>query len=187
MGIQAVPILVLDLDGTVRHGTADGGFCNKPEDIRIFPGVPALIADYRAAGFRVIGVSNQGGVALGHLTREDAQAVQQETQRLCGPESFDGMNFCVHHPASRARFTHRCDCRKPRAGMAWNLLVLLGRQNPEERYPPEMMIVVGDRAEDRGLAWSLNASFLPAASWRLMGVGEAVREAKVVPDPVWPD
>lgn len=91
-------VLWIDLDGTVRHGFDElGYFVHKPEHVQIFDGVANILAAYKLAGWRIVGVTNQGGVALGHLTVEDVMSVNFQTHRMCHG-LFDKITT---HPSSR--------------------------------------------------------------------------------------
>jgi D-glycero-D-manno-heptose 1,7-bisphosphate phosphatase len=93
---KAVPVLFVDLDGTVRHGFDElGRWVNTPEDVVIFDGVADRLWRYKDAGWRVVAVSNQGGIALGHVTLNDAfralEAVFElaaESKRMRAPEFY---------------------------------------------------------------------------------------------------
>jgi hypothetical protein len=67
---KPVPVLFLDLDGTVREGPDDplGKFVNGPEDVRVFPEAVEQMRRWKDNGGRVLGVTNQGGIALGYVT-----------------------------------------------------------------------------------------------------------------------
>jgi D-glycero-D-manno-heptose 1,7-bisphosphate phosphatase len=97
--VNPVPLLILDIDGTVREGKQDalGRFVNGPEDVRVFPAAVARMREWKTKGGRMIGVSNQGGVALGYVTRERVTAAMEETNRQCG-YIMDHILFCPHAP-----------------------------------------------------------------------------------------
>src|SRR5258708_7270522 len=80
---RAVPVLYLDLDGTVRQGKDDalGRFVNGPEDVVIFPEAVTMMRRWKQGGGRVIGVSNQGGVSLGIVPYDRVAAAMRETNR----------------------------------------------------------------------------------------------------------
>jgi D-glycero-D-manno-heptose 1,7-bisphosphate phosphatase len=160
------PILFLDLDGTVRKGADElGRFVNGPEDVEIFEGVPELMKRYRSRGFRIIGVTNQGGVALGYLSLELMTAALRETDRQCG-KLFDNIISCVHHPDAEDPEIAVCWCRKPRIGMLVFAGVNLGLHHSDEFYPPSLMLMVGDRPEDAECAKNAGINFKWAAEWR---------------------
>jgi D-glycero-D-manno-heptose 1,7-bisphosphate phosphatase len=164
---KVVPVLYLDIDGTVRQGKDDalGRFVNGPGDVWVFPEAVARMWAWKAGGGRIIGVSNQGGVALGVVSMRDMAAAMVETQRQCDG-LFDRIAFCMHHPNAEHPEMARCWCRKPRPGLAIETACDLGRRYADECYPPYMALFVGDREEDRLCADALNVDFQWAAEWR---------------------
>lgn len=166
-----MPVLYLDIDGTVRHGVDElGYFVNKPEHVVLFDGVPELLARYREHGWRIVGISNQGGVALGHVTKEAVQNAMTRTQHLSG-SAFDKIAWCPHHPTDPDPEMAVCWCRKPRAGLVVEAAIALSMQHMRrgyftETYPPYLALFVGDRAEDEGCAEAANIQFMPAEEWR---------------------
>jgi D-glycero-D-manno-heptose 1,7-bisphosphate phosphatase len=164
-GEPVVPVLYLDLDGTVRWGKDElGRFVNGPEDVRVFDEVPGLLARYRERGWRIVGISNQGGVALGHMTAETCAAAMLETYRQSG-EVFDKIAYCVHHPAATEPEMAVCWCRKPRAGLVIESALALSEKTGEI-YPPHLGLFVGDRPEDAGCAENAGLRFMAADVWR---------------------
>lgn len=166
---KPVPVLYLDLDGTVRQGKDDalGKFVNGPEDVHVFPKAITLMQRWKDAGGRIVGVSNQGGVALGYVTFELVRDAITETQTQAG-HLFDRIAWCIHHPDASDPEMARCWCRKPRPGMAIESVVSLGREYGEY-YPPHLGLFVGDRPEDQACAEQLNVDFMWAADWRARG------------------
>lgn len=162
----AVPVLYLDLDGTVRQGKDDpqGKFVNGPEDVLVFPEAVAMMRRWKAAGGRVVGVSNQGGIALGLVTYAKVAAAMLETDRQTG-HLFDQIAFCVHHPDARNPEMARCWCRKPSAGAVAEAVHGLVGKFPGEFYPPCMGLFVGDRDEDQQCAVNAGLDFEWARDW----------------------
>ena len=160
------PVLWIDIDGTVRHGAAERGghFVKSADDVVIFPEVPLLLAAYRAAGWRIVGISNQGGIALGHLTHQDVLSNMRQTMRLSG-DMFDRLAWCSHHPEADDPEMAHCWCRKPRIGLLIQTGMSLAAQR-EEIYPPHLGLLVGDRPEDRACADNAGLRFMDAAEWR---------------------
>lgn len=163
----AVPVLYLDLDGTVRQGKDDalGRFVNGPDDVRVFPEAVERMQDWKARGGRIVGISNQGGIALGIVTMAQVVASMIETQHQCR-WLFDRIRFCQHFPSASDPEYARCWCRKPRAGMVIESAVDLGHQHPAEMYPPHLALLVGDRDEDAACAAAANIDFMWATQWR---------------------
>jgi D-glycero-D-manno-heptose 1,7-bisphosphate phosphatase len=159
-------VLYLDLDGTVRWGKDELGHFGKTRaDVHIFDGVPELLAGYKQLGWRIAAVSNQGGVALGHLTMDDCIEMMSETQRQSG-NAFDKIVFCTHHPEANDPEMAVCWCRKPRSGLIFEAAHGLRANHPFEMYPPHLALMVGDRPEDKGCAEGAGITFLNAAEWR---------------------
>ena len=98
----------LDRDGTIVD---DPGFLHEPDKVTLLPGAAAAIRRLNDAGYRVIIVTNQSGIARGRFTVADYEAVQQRLGVLLAAHGarIDGAYFCPHHP----QFTGPCDCRKP--------------------------------------------------------------------------
>jgi D-glycero-D-manno-heptose 1,7-bisphosphate phosphatase len=163
---KAVPMLYLDLDGTVRQGKDDplGRFVNGPEDVVVFPEAVEMMRRWKTGGGRIIAVSNQGGIALGIVTFAAVKAAMAETHRQC-EQLFDKICWCSHHPDAAHPEMARCWCRKPAPG-----LLIEGSLDVaahfDEYYPPYMGLMVGDREEDRLCAERAGLDFQWAADWR---------------------
>lgn len=165
-GERVVPMLYVDLDGTVRQGKDDalGRFVNGPQDVMVFPAAVEMMRRWKSAGGRVVAVSNQGGIALGLVSAEQVTAAMIETYKQC-EGLFDKMMWCIHHPQAREPEMARCWCRKPAPGMVIEAAVDLGRHH-REYYPPHLGLMVGDRPEDEQCARTAGLDFLWAADWR---------------------
>jgi D-glycero-D-manno-heptose 1,7-bisphosphate phosphatase len=164
-GEKMVPVLYLDIDGTVRLGKDElGRFVNEPKDVRVFSEVPDILQAYKRLGWRIVGISNQGGIALGHMTLETCVAAMVETQNQVGG-AFDKIAWCSHHPDAKDLEMARCWCRKPRPGLVIETALALADQTGEI-YPPHLALFVGDRPEDYECANNANISFMGAKEWR---------------------
>jgi D-glycero-D-manno-heptose 1,7-bisphosphate phosphatase len=162
---RAVPLLVLDLDGTVRHGLDElGRFVNGPDDVVVFPEAVAQMRAWKKRGGRIIAVSNQGGIALGHLDFETCAAAMMKTHELTG-RLFDKIAWCRHHPNAIDPEYARCWCRKPSPGLLIEAALDLAHATGE-MYPPYLGLFVGDRPEDEQCAKLAGFDFQWAADWR---------------------
>ncbi len=164
---KAVPVLYLDLDGTVRQGKDDalGRFVNGPEDVVVFPEAVEMMRRWKAGGGRIVAVSNQGGVALGIVSMENVVAAMAETHRQAGG-LFDKITWCRHHPDADHPEMARCWCRKPSPGLIIEAANNLAAHYSGEFYPPYMGLMVGDRPEDEQCAALAGLDFQWAADWR---------------------
>jgi D-glycero-D-manno-heptose 1,7-bisphosphate phosphatase len=164
---KAVALLVLDLDGTVRQGKDDelGRFVNGPKDVVVFPEAVEMMRQWKATGGRIIGVSNQGGIALGLADKFAVKAAMAETHRQV-ESLFDRIAWCVHHPDAIDPEMARCWCRKPAPGLLIESALDIARQHRDEYYPPYLGLMVGDRPEDEECARLAGLDFQWAADWR---------------------
>lgn len=162
---KAVPVLYLDLDGTVRKGKDElGRFVNGPEDVEVFPEAAEMMRRWKAGGGRIIGVSNQGGVGLGIVAHAKVAAAMRETYVQSG-RLFDKVAYCVHHPDAADPEMARCWCRKPSPGLIIESAIEVAAHFGEY-YPPYMGLMVGDRPEDQECARLAGLDFQWAAEWR---------------------
>ncbi len=163
---RATPLLALDIDGTVREGKDDalGKFVNGPEDVRVFPEAIEMMRRWKQGGGRIIGVSNQGGIALGIVDESLVLAAMLETHRQAD-QLFDKIVFCKHHPDAPNPEFARCWCRKPKPGLLIEGALNLAPKH-HEFYPPYMGLFVGDRPEDAQCAAIASFDFQWASEWR---------------------
>lgn len=160
-----VPVLFIDVDGTIRKGYDElGRFVNGPKDVEIFPGVPDLLGRFREAGWRICAVTNQGGVALGLVSFDAVILGLLETCRLCHG-MIDKIAVCPHHPNAKTPEQAVCWCRKPRIGALTQSVIEMSSFF-SETYPPHLALMVGDREEDEECAKNAGIRFLPAREWR---------------------
>lgn len=164
---RPMPVLYLDIDGTVRQGKDDalGRFVNGPEDVVVFPEAVEMMRRWKAGGGRIIGVSNQGGIALGLVPEAQVAAAMMATY-VQAEKLFDKIAYCKHHPDAAHPEMARCWCRKPKAGLLIESALDLAERRPGEIYPPYMGLMVGDRPEDQACAEAAGLDFQWAADWR---------------------
>jgi D-glycero-D-manno-heptose 1,7-bisphosphate phosphatase len=115
----------VDRDGVVNELVPDrlSGLPESPlrvEDVRLLPGAAGALKRLAAAGWLLIGVSNQPAAAKGKVSVAQLDAVQDRVLDLLRREgaSFDAFRLCLHHPEGVvAELSGPCDCRKPAPGM----------------------------------------------------------------------
>ncbi len=152
-------LLIFDADGTLRWTTIPGQQCpNRPGEWRLMPKVRETLRSIpwgKEGSFLGI-ASNQGGVALGHLSRETAhQLMTDMVAEAIGyvPESTM-IEMCTCNPSEL------CQCRKPAPGMLLKILRHFGMQSAEALY-------VGDLEIDREAAFRAGIPFTWA--WDFFG------------------
>ena len=108
----------LDRDGTIIH---DVGYLSNLANCRFMPGIIELLQRLQKAGYLLVVVTNQSGIARGYFDESFVEATHDflETQLLQHGVTIAAFYFCPHHPEKsvRADLLQACDCRKPRAGM----------------------------------------------------------------------
>ena len=107
----------LDKDGTLID---DVPYNVDPALIRLAPRAEEGLPRLHGAGFPLIVVSNQSGVARGLFPESALQAVEDRIRCLLGRLGVPlaGFSYCPHHPeGSVARHAFACGCRKPAPGM----------------------------------------------------------------------
>ena len=109
-GSPARPAVFLDKDGTLVENVP---FNVDPDRIVLTRGArPALDALYRA-GFALVVVSNQPGVALGRFQEEALAGVEARLRKLMSPTAFSAFLWCPHSGTE----PRPCACRKPEPGL----------------------------------------------------------------------
>jgi D-glycero-D-manno-heptose 1,7-bisphosphate phosphatase len=157
--MRHVSVLYLDIDGTVRKGKEElGRFVNTAADVEVYAEVPELLAGYKALEWRIVGISNQGGIGLGYMSEQDCLEAMVETNRQCG-FAMDKIIYCAHKPEDD------CECRKPKSAMIVRARDYLFQQFGEVA-PLFRSIFVGDMDVDRETAQRAGMPFLLAETWR---------------------
>lgn len=107
----------LDRDGTIN---VEKDYLYRPEEFTFIPGAPEAIRALKEAGFLVIVVTNQSGVARGYFGPDAVEALHAHLQSELATfdTSIDAFYYCPHHPqAGVGVYRVDCDCRKGRPGM----------------------------------------------------------------------
>ena len=138
MGKRAV---FIDRDGTLVE---EAGYLNHLDRLVFFPFTVDAVRQLNRAGFAVVVVTNQAGIARGIVPeRFVATAHDAISQRLAaGGARIDGFYHCPHHPdgiIESLRVT--CDCRKPQPG-------LFRQAAADLDLDLERSVTVGDRWHD---------------------------------------
>ena len=107
----------LDRDGVIIQ---DKGYVHKISDFKLLPGVAAAIKKLNDAGFLVIIITNQSGVARGYFTEDEVRKLNQHLvleMKKVGAH-IDAVYYCPHYLHGTVEaYKKVCDCRKPRPGM----------------------------------------------------------------------
>ncbi|HJQ22042.1 MAG TPA: HAD family hydrolase [Gemmatimonadaceae bacterium] len=98
----------LDRDGTIIF---DAHYIGDPKQVKLLPGAGAAVRLLNDAGWPVIVVTNQSGIARGLFTMAEYERVHARFIDLLAADggTIDATYMCPHHPD----FTGICECRKP--------------------------------------------------------------------------
>ena len=149
-GTHLSPTVFLDRDGTLIE---EVGYLSHLDRIALYPWSIESVKLLNRAGFKVVVVTNQAGVARG-LFDEDFidEAHRFLDQKFSdGGATIDKFYYCPHHPeASVEAYRCECDCRKPKAGMLW-------KAAQELQLELSHSFVIGDRLSDLRLGPAVGA------------------------------
>lgn len=162
---------LLDRDGTV---IADRGYLADPARVEILPRAAEGLARMRSCGLGLAILTNQSGVGRGYFGEAELCAVNRRMEELLEAQGvrLDGIYYCPCHP------DQRCDCRKPKPGLARAASAELG-------FDPARSFVIGDKDSDMGMGRAVSArTFLvrPGAAGDNLGPEFEARPDYVVED-----
>lgn len=135
------PIAFLDRDGVLN---VDRNHAHLPEHILWMPEAREAVRWLNDAGYRVVVVTNQAGIAKGFYTEDAFRSVMRwmEDELAAFGANLDAVYFCPHHPRGIVEeYTRECDCRKPGPAMILRAL-------SELEGDPGKSFLVGDKTTD---------------------------------------
>jgi D-glycero-D-manno-heptose 1,7-bisphosphate phosphatase len=135
-----VKTVFLDRDGTLNR---ERGFVARAEDLEVLPGAREAVAALGGAGFRLVVLTNQSGIARGLYTEADLARVHEALDGALGhlPAAY---LHCPHHPDFPDHpYGGECTCRKPKTGLLHQAGRLFG-----SAIDWESSYLVGDSARD---------------------------------------
>ena len=107
------PTILLDRDGVLNARPPRAEYIRHPDEFVWLPGALEGLRLLTDAGYRLLVISNQAGVARGAMTEADLMAVDERMladARAAGG-NIDGAYYCRHD------WDAGCECRKPLPGM----------------------------------------------------------------------
>lgn len=170
-------LLLLDKDGTLVQPASGQKFVNEPWDQEPIPGVKDALQFAVADGWFPVIVSNQGGVAAGHKTLENAI----DEMRFClalFPEIKEAF-FCPDYEGDICwRVWGKGEKHQIQyTRLSWDVIGLdIGSQfrkpNPgmlklaASLHGADKALMIGDRPEDEGAARNAEIRFVWDSVWR---------------------
>lgn len=149
-GTHLAPTVFLDRDGTLIE---EVGYLSHLDRIVLYPWSIESVKLLNRAGFKVVVVTNQAGVARGLFDEDFIDEAHRFLDQKFGDggATIDKFYYCPHHPeASVEAYRCECDCRKPKAGMLW-------KAAQELQLELSHSFVIGDRLSDLRLGPAVGA------------------------------
>lgn len=163
--------LFVDRDGTIIH---DAHYLHDASQVALLPGAVDFLRAFRDAGWLIVVVTNQSGIALGRVTEQNYLAVRARLDALLAEQgiTLDATKHCPHHPD----VTGPCRCRKPGTLMYEEARDALGIDFATS-------VFVGDRWRDVAPALELGGRgfLIPSPDTPEADKERASREAEFVP------
>lgn len=138
---RLVPALFLDRDGVVNR---EIGYLSHPDQVEFLPGIFELSRAAQTAGYKLIVITNQAGIARQLYTESDFHALMLwMTEQFARAQiRLDAYYYCPHHPEHGiGRYRLDCPDRKPNPGM----LLQAAR---EHGIDLRRSLLIGDRCSD---------------------------------------
>jgi D-glycero-D-manno-heptose 1,7-bisphosphate phosphatase len=131
-------LALIDRDGTI---IVDKVYLSDPDGIEFAPGAIEGLRLLRDAGFALVLITNQSGIARGYFDLATLARIHDRLQSMLAGDGlqFQAIYFCPHGPDDG------CDCRKPAPGMVRKAMRDLG-------FDPGEAVVIGDSDADMGAA-----------------------------------
>ncbi len=162
------PFVLIDRDGTIN---VEKHYLSDPDQLELLPGAGDAIARLNRAGFGVVVVTNQSGIARGYFGLDRLAAIHDRLIRLLAGQGahLDGIEICPHGP------NDDCQCRKPLPGMVTQAAGRLG-------FDPARSVVVGDKEVDVELGLAVGATTFLVRTGHGMTYAAASKAHHVVDD-----
>lgn len=143
-------LYIFDMNGTLTNTP----FVDKVP-LAILPGRAEKLAELAATGAKLAIASNQGGVAFGFTTEQEATA---EVAAIAGELNMHGFRVAFGHPSPKRGYEEyaaqeHLEKRKPAPGMLISLM-------KEFRVSASETMMIGDREEDRDAATAAHCQFM---------------------------
>jgi len=103
----------LDRDGVINKKALEGDYIKKWSEFKFLSNVKETLKRLNKAGFLVIIITNQQGIAKGVMTEQDLKDIHTkmiEELKKSGAK-IDGIYYCPHDEKDN------CNCRKPKIGL----------------------------------------------------------------------
>jgi len=143
-------VALIDRDGTI---IVDKVYLDDPDGIEFAPGAIEGLRLLRDAGFALVLITNQSGIARGYFDARRLEQIHDRLQFMLAAEGLrlEAIYVCPHGPDDG------CDCRKPAPGMVKSAMRDLG-------FGLDQAVLIGDSDADMGAAAAAGVAGLRVAS-----------------------
>jgi D-glycero-D-manno-heptose 1,7-bisphosphate phosphatase len=145
----ARPAAFLDRDGVLNE---DNGFVHRPDQLVWLDGAPAAVRALNEAGYYVIVITNQAGIARGYYDETALHQFHEHMQDMLIAQGahIDAFYYCPHHPDGVIKkWAVECNCRKPKTGLIEQAL-------RDRNINLNQSFLIGDRDTDLAAGAALN-------------------------------
>ena len=158
----------LDRDGTLVHPRH---YPSRPEELILYAGLAPALRRLQAAGFQLVVITNQSGLARGLFTVEDLDAMHAylADELARDGDHVDGFYFCPHHPEGVIPdLAVECTCRKPAPGMLFNAAAELDIDLAQSWFVGDILddVEAGNRAGCQTILVDIGTESLPTRPLR---------------------
>jgi histidinol-phosphate phosphatase family protein len=110
------PAVILDRDGVLNKRPPRAQYVRSSDEFEWLPGAKAALRLFEEAGYLVVVVSNQAGVARGAMSEADLARIHERMKVEAAAEGgrIDAVYYCPHN------WDEGCACRKPKPGMLFS-------------------------------------------------------------------
>jgi len=126
-----------DRDGVINDDTGHY-YVHRVEDLKINPGTVECMKELQERGYKLLVITNQGGIARGQYSIEDTDRFHAAMMKLLEDKEIHitAIYFCPHHHT-----VEKCLCRKPEG-------LLLEKAMARYNIDPEASYFIGDKESD---------------------------------------
>jgi D-glycero-D-manno-heptose 1,7-bisphosphate phosphatase len=131
----------IDRDGVIN---VDREYVFRPADFEFLPGAIAALRALQEAGYLLIVITNQSGIARGIYSEAEYRELEAFISAQLGAAgvALDAVEYCPHlEDAPVVAYRRDCECRKPRPGMLLRAAARLG-------IDLSRSVLIGDRSSD---------------------------------------
>ena len=162
------PAVFIDRDGTLveaRH------YPSTPEDLVLYDGISEELRSLQSAGFKLVLITNQSGIARGYFTESDLERMHDSllAELRQAEVTIDAIYYCPHHvDGSVPELAVACECRKPEPGMLLRAASELDLDLTRSWFAGDILddVEAGNRAGCRTVLVDLGTELLPDSDVR---------------------